>query len=138
MTTFYEEMSGGQGELGVPIDEIGAGGAPIRVVRYTTESVLQCDGETPQSSAVLPTRSAISSAFLTSTGPWRVSRVPVGAVGSLPKGDTDKTGRPRLRYLATARSQSSHSRSIPARSVSKTSRQVLARAFSSGERASSS
>ncbi len=36
------------GQYGVPTDDIGHDGTPTRVFGYTTESVIECDGETPQ------------------------------------------------------------------------------------------
>ncbi|MFO7893754.1 MAG: M6 family metalloprotease domain-containing protein [Longimicrobiales bacterium] len=36
------------GRIGVETDDMGHNGRPIRVAGYTTESVVECDGETPQ------------------------------------------------------------------------------------------
>jgi len=43
----------GDGNLGIPTADMGHGGAPIRVGGYTTDSAIECDGETPQGASVM-------------------------------------------------------------------------------------
>lgn len=43
----------GNGNLGIATADIGHNGAPIRVGGYTTDSAIECDGETPQGAAVM-------------------------------------------------------------------------------------
>lgn len=46
-------LQGPQGQIGVETQDTGHSGRPIRVTRYTTESVVECDGETPQGPATM-------------------------------------------------------------------------------------
>ncbi len=46
-------LQGPQGGMGVETHDIGYSGEPIRVARYTTESVVECDGTTPQGPATM-------------------------------------------------------------------------------------
>lgn len=41
------------GQIGVETEDVGHDGRPIRVAAYTTESVVECDGETPQGPATM-------------------------------------------------------------------------------------
>ena len=41
------------GQFGVDTEDMGRNGRPIQVLRYTTESVIECDGQTPQGPATM-------------------------------------------------------------------------------------